>query len=133
MNNLSSILNNLRELVKDNQNDLILVFGVILISLISFGAGRLTAPISVAPEEIVIEKVDPNDANYKASAGQVLGEGESDEKLNTGYVASVNGTKYHLPECSGAKRIKEENKIWFSSKEEAERMGYTPAANCPGI
>lgn len=49
------------------------------------------------------------------------------------YVASRNGSKYHLPWCSGAQRIKEENKIWFDSKEEAERRGFSPAKNCPGI
>jgi hypothetical protein len=50
-----------------------------------------------------------------------------------GYVASKNGTKYHLPWCSGAKRILEENKVWFKTKEEAEAAGYAAAANCPGI
>lgn len=50
-----------------------------------------------------------------------------------GYVASKNGSKYHLPWCSGAQRIKEENKVWFETKAEAEKAGYTPAANCPGI
>lgn len=49
------------------------------------------------------------------------------------YVGSKGGTKYHLPTCSGAKRIKEENKVWFSTKEEAMAAGYTPAANCPGL
>lgn len=50
-----------------------------------------------------------------------------------GYVASKSGAVYHLPWCSGAKRIKEENRIYFASKEEAERAGYRPAANCKGI
>lgn len=50
-----------------------------------------------------------------------------------GYVASKSGTKYHLPWCGGAKQIKEENKIWFKTKAEAEAAGYTPAANCKGI
>ncbi len=50
-----------------------------------------------------------------------------------GYVASKNGTKYHLPWCSGAKRILEENKVWFETKEAALAAGYTPAANCPGL
>ncbi len=49
------------------------------------------------------------------------------------FVASKSGTKYHLPWCAGAKQIKESNKIWFESKEEAERAGYTPASNCKGI
>jgi len=49
------------------------------------------------------------------------------------YVASKNGTKYYLPACGTAKRIKEENKVWFGTKEEAEAAGYGPAANCPGL
>ena len=49
------------------------------------------------------------------------------------YVASRNGTKYYLPTCSGAKRIKEENKVWFETVEVAKAEGYTAAANCDGI
>lgn len=49
------------------------------------------------------------------------------------YVASKNGTKYFLPWCGSAKLIKEENKVWFTSKEEAESRGYSPAGNCKGI
>ena len=49
------------------------------------------------------------------------------------YVGSKNGTKYHIPYCPGAKQMKEENKVWFASKEEAASRGYSPAANCPGI
>lgn len=126
---MSSLLENFRDFIKNNQNDLILVFGVILISLISFGAGRLTTPAVVSPEPIVIEQ---NTVNQEQSYAKK--ESGDTPLLNAGlYVASVSGSKYHLPECSGAKRIKEENKIWFSSKEEAGKMGYTPAANCPGL
>lgn len=49
------------------------------------------------------------------------------------YVASKNGTRYYLPWCSGVKRIKEENKVWFNTREEAVARGLLPAANCPGI
>jgi hypothetical protein len=49
------------------------------------------------------------------------------------YVASKSGTKYYLPTCSGAKRIKEANRVWFAAKEEAEASGRTPAANCDGL
>jgi len=42
------------------------------------------------------------------------------------FVASKNSKVYHLPSCKYAKRIKEENKIWFRSEEEAKRMGYRP-------
>lgn len=49
------------------------------------------------------------------------------------FVASKNGTKFYLPSCSGAARIKEANKVWFSSRQDAEAAGYTPAGSCPGL
>jgi hypothetical protein len=49
------------------------------------------------------------------------------------YVASKTGKKYYLPSCSGAMRIKETNKVWFASVEDARAAGLTPAANCPGL
>lgn len=49
------------------------------------------------------------------------------------YLASKNGTKYYLPTCGSAKRIKAENVVWFQTKAEAEAAGYGPAANCPGL
>jgi hypothetical protein len=49
------------------------------------------------------------------------------------YVASKSGTRYYLPNCSGVSRIKEENKVWFQTKEQAEARGLLPAANCPGL
>jgi hypothetical protein len=49
------------------------------------------------------------------------------------YMASKNGTKYYLPTCGTAKRIKEENRVWFATKDEAEAAGYSAAANCPGL
>lgn len=49
------------------------------------------------------------------------------------YMASKNGTKYYLPTCGSAKRIKTENIVWFQTKGEAEAAGYGPAANCPGL
>ncbi len=49
------------------------------------------------------------------------------------YVGSKNGQAYYLPWCGGVKRIKEENKVWFASKADAEAKGYKPAGNCKGI
>ncbi len=79
------------------------------------------------PEESTISEEAPVSPKIevKAASAAVPVEG--------GYVASKNGTKYHLPWCGGAKRILEENKVWFRTKEEAIAAGYTPAANCPGI
>lgn len=58
---------------------------------------------------------------------------ETPPPLSGPYVASKSGTKYHLGTCSGAKRIKDENKVFFATKNDAEAAGYTAAANCSGL
>lgn len=45
------------------------------------------------------------------------------------YLGSKNGTKYYTPQCSGVRRIKPENIIWFQSEQDAQLQGYT-AAKC---
>lgn len=42
------------------------------------------------------------------------------------YVGSKNSTKYYLPSCPAAKRIKPANYQWFSSADDAQLQGYTP-------
>ena len=49
---------------------------------------------------------------------------ESENNENCKYVGSKNSDKYHLPDSGTAKNIKEENKVCFKSKEEAESRGY---------
>lgn len=44
-----------------------------------------------------------------------------------GFVASVNSTLYHHPDCPTAKRIKDVNQVWFASQAEAEAAGYSPS------
>jgi len=45
-------------------------------------------------------------------------------------VASKNGTKYYFLHCSGVGRIKEENKIYFNSEDEAIKEKYEIASGC---
>jgi len=58
---------------------------------------------------------------------------ENSQSGETVVVGSRTGSKYHLPSCPGAKQIKTENLINFSSIADAEAAGYKPAANCPQL
>jgi len=49
------------------------------------------------------------------------------------YVASINGSVYHLVSCKGADRIYEKNKRYFSSRTQAEAAGLRPAKTCKEI
>ncbi|MFC1617933.1 hypothetical protein ACFL2B_01480 [Patescibacteria group bacterium] len=45
------------------------------------------------------------------------------------FVASKNGKKYHPTDSGTAKRIKEENKIFYQTKQAAEAAGYEAGAS----
>lgn len=103
---------------------------IILVAFSSYGLGQLSQkeknnlPISITNKAQIYQSLD--DSNLKKEVTPPT-------TITGKYVASKNGTKYHAPWCSGASTIKEENKIWFNSKEEAEVAGYSPAANCKGL
>lgn len=110
----------------------ILVLILVFSSLSAFALGRLSVRESTNLRGVVVkqapifnatpEEVAPPDAEPSL--------GQSQTKL---LVGSKNSNKYHYPWCSGAKRIKQENLVSFSSFEEARAAGYTPAGNCDGL
>jgi hypothetical protein len=111
-----------KSLVSRVPRDVFVIVILILASSASFGLGLLAAPM-------------PDVAC--ALDGAVNGEGRvlnAQATSATGrFIASKNGTKYYLPECAGASRISEANKVWFASAAAASAAGYGPAANCRGL
>jgi hypothetical protein len=125
------VVNNIPEILRSRKTkEYILIITIVLLGVLSFGLGRLSAtdskpyPVTLCEDVNKPQETVPNEASVvTAFTPQETGQ----------YVGSKNGTVYHLPWCSGAKRISEANKVWFTSKEEAEKAGYRPAANCKGI
>ena len=120
--------------VKKNESDIVLVSGVILIALISFGAGRLTG-LEINKESIIIEDPAPT-ASIQESLNNnqenIKPEGQSSNISSAQegkFVGSINSDKYHWPWCPFAKNIKPENQIWFNSEAEAQAAGYKPDSN----
>lgn len=152
------MLSKIKEFFKQNEADIILIIGIVLIALISFGAGWLMGnkktlnndSVSgiINNDKVSVEEMAPENketiqpttnqsenivSSQKTTSVNNQQTNTSSQNSQCKYVGSKNSDVYHLPECSGAQRIKEENKRCFSSKEEAEKSGYRPAANCPGI
>ncbi len=106
---------------------------IILIAIASFGLGRMSVERDLEPLNTQINNQALTalpSLEVEANAPEVKG---SQAKAEIKVIASRSGTKYHLPECAGAKQIKPENRIEFESVEAAKAAGYTPAANCPGL
>ncbi len=114
---------------------------IVVVGIASFGLGRLSVhegrSLAVPEQEpSTFIRIPPGNEAVVSGSLPVSNEAPATTSAVAGekaYVGSKNSTKYHLPWCSGAARIAEENKVWFASKEEAEAAGYTPAANCKGI
>ena len=63
-----------------------------------------------------------------ASVGTGKTSGNTEKKM---YVLNENTKKFHTPECSGVKDIKEGNKKTFTgSREELTKEGYSPCGRC---
>jgi len=105
--------------------DIFIALLVIFIATASFGLGRLSK-IDENTKPLQIE-------NFNRDTALIGDFSPENNNIKGNYVASKTGSKYHLPWCSGAQTIKEENKIWFETKEEVESRGYSPAKNCKGI
>jgi hypothetical protein len=123
------------EKIKTYEHDLILILTIVLVGLIAFGLGRLSV---IYENKTSVEIKDLSGTIVDVSLGtsdktQLSADLSLEKSNNKLYVASKNSDKYHYPWCSGAQRIKEENKVWFSSKKEAEAAGYRPASNCKGL
>ena len=55
----------------------------------------------------------------------------SSPKTQSGaYIASKHGKKYYLAGCAGANKIKESNRVYFTTSNQAESAGYALASGC---
>ncbi len=148
----------LRDKVKkslDINEDLFIIFSIILIGLTGFGLGKLSSlekgresvkitsaqvhpssdglisftPVTTTTNLVDVSLNSGNKNGVPMSAAAII----ASESAKGMLVASKNGTKYHFPWCAGASQIAEKNKIWFDSYEKAKKAGYTPAVNCKGL
>ena len=106
---------------------------IVLVGALAYGAiklGNIEAnrqPVTISYESSIISTTSKTMITPRESPS-------IDSPVPVGaYVAARGGTAYYLPSCAASKRIAEKNKIWFQTRQEAEKMGYKPAQNCPGL
>lgn len=128
----------------DKGRDVATVFIIVLVSIGSFGLGRLStnqsseANISVTESSlasVISALADVRDVATESTVQEteeIVQKTEPKKIIKTpkNFFASSRGSKYYHLGCSGGKTLKEENKIWFASKEEAETAGYELSTSC---
>lgn len=118
--------------------DILIVIIVILVGLGSFQLGRLSKENGSEGIKIdytgVNQDKNTNQATNVISAISGIGSLEStnptSQKTDKNYFASNRGSKYYSLSCSAGKTIKQENRVYFTTGEEAEQAGYTLSSSC---
>jgi hypothetical protein len=143
---MGEVTKKVNNFIRNHSEQVFLSLLLILACSASFALGKLSE-IDRKNEKISIEQDVSQDSVNEAAHGAFtprirannsqIGDssetGKPIENVLGSYVASKNSTYFHLTTCPGAKLIKEENKIYFNSKEDALAKGLQPAKNCKGL
>ncbi len=130
---INHFLNKIKEKSVIDVNTFTCLCIIVLVGLGSFGLGRISviknesdSGILIKDESINIKKIDEIN-NKKVEGKTELNLQNMKEKK---YIASKNGKLYYSIGCSGAKRIKPANEVWFATNYDAEKSGYILASSC---
>lgn len=128
-------------ILSEKGKDFLIVMIVILVGLGSFELGRLSKENDLSG--IKIDYIDQNEQGIDQTASAIGSTPENTTQNTTivpsksqndstgkNYFASNRGSKYYSVGCAAGKTIKEENKIWFRTGEEAKQAGYTLSSGC---
>lgn len=130
---INDFMNKIKGKIGIDGNTALILLILVFVGLGSFGLGRLSRVEETQNTNTVL------DNESTLSVKEEIGESEfvkydidkisslPKEKM---YVASKNGKLYYSLGCSGASRIAVKNEIWFASKDDAEKSGYTLSTSC---
>ncbi|MCU0660365.1 MAG: hypothetical protein MUD00_02010 [Candidatus Pacebacteria bacterium] len=106
---------------------------ILVLAIGAFGLGRLSKTSSEGNGILLRysdEKIQNTVETWDTTQSKENRQNISSAMHTSALFASKNGTKYYTNACSGALRIKEENKIFFGSEAEAREAGYEKSATC---
>ncbi len=140
-------LEKIKSLAQNRRNkDLLSILTIIIISFGSFFLGRNSATNNTTSQVSIIGAggvISPDNSGKYAKAGAYnqndVGDnttGDSNTSADTSiyakgnYLASSRGKKYYPVDCPASQNIKESNRIYFKTANEAETKGYTLSTSC---
>lgn len=119
---ITNLIEKIKIIIDQNKETLVYIIIIIFVGISSFLIGRIS---------IETPKGDKNEINYNLIDKDNINDDSSNPILeNKNYVASKNGKMYYPINCGLVSRIKEENKVWFGTREEAEKSGFIASSSC---
>src|SRR3989344_5802610 len=128
MEKIKLIIKNCLE--SEKGKDILTVVIVILVGLGSFELGRLSKENSSSGIKILSDNTVPSLENSNILQNDVISTTANSNSINKTFFASNRGSKYYPISCSAGKTIKQENRVWFATGEEAERAEYELSSAC---
>lgn len=128
---IPNMVNKIKSKIDVDKTTILFLLIIIGVGISSFALGRFSILNNVRAENIVANSQVQNRLeigdNYNSN---LTGQAQSIKIGEKRYVASKNGKMYYSLGCSGAKRIKPENEVWFNSQIDAEKSGYVLSSTC---
>ena len=115
-------------IVKQYQRGSFIALAMLLTAGIGYNIGRISAlhKASSTPQQAGILEAAQNSPLLIKKATPI-----PTPKDSRVVVSKAAGSKlYHYSWCSGAKQIKAQNQLWFTTEAEAIAAGYSLAGNC---
>ena len=130
----------IKEFWLGNEQKIVLLFGLVIVAVLAFEVGVLKGQ-NYSKSALIIEKpaqaLSVPNAPQDSQKTQNLTSSEVSTKIGEGevpnncqFVASKNSDKYHKNTCATGKKIKPENKVCFSTEQEAIDKGLKKAGCC---
>ncbi len=130
---ISDLLYKIKQKYDIDNSTIVSLLVVIGVGISAFGLGRLSVNnndfISKSNENIEITPI-VGISPVKVIKQSSIEISDDQTGIIKNFVASKNGKLYYPASCTGAKRIKEENRVWFESTSDAEKAGYEFASSC---
>lgn len=106
-----------------------------LISLASFGLGRISVLNQGGVGDGGVTIITPEGSQVTNTVSSTPSSSRVKETVQptheaTAVFASKTGTTYYFESCGESSRIKEENKVWFTTEQLAQNAGYHLAKAC---
>lgn len=141
-----SVFNGVKQFIESEQGkNILFLIILILVGSASFELGRLSKGNSNSgikiqyPDGTISESANAIDAisntkNINLENKSIISSPQTPTKntnsVQSIFFASKRGHKYYPETCSAGKTIKKENRVYFGTKTEAEKAGYTLSSSC---
>lgn len=118
-------------LESEQGKDIMVVLVVVLVGLGSFELGRLSK--ESGSQGIKIEYPSQNNVEQANALSSIISPEKTTTRDNSAtkkFFASSKGTKYYPVGCLAGNIIKQENRVYFATGEEAQKAGYELSSSC---